>query len=134
MRQKRFLFYLLVQVLVIIAVTLLFKLNADIKIAAVEAGALFVVMPVVLMGFETLLTGFTRKLWLAGLLQFWLLFALPIIGLRLMNWDVDFKDLSFLGVPGPTLHFWSSKSYLLMMVATAWEAWRNYRESRKARA
>jgi hypothetical protein len=129
MRQKRFWFYLLIQAAVILAVLLLFKVNADKKIAATEAGGLFVAVPVILMAFETLISGFRQRLWLFGVLQFWLLFALPIIGLRLLNWDVDFKDLQLLGISGPTLHFWSSKSYFLMMLITAWAGWKNRRRA-----
>lgn len=131
MRQKRFLIYLLVQALVIIAVTIIFKLNSDRKIAATEAGTLFILMPAVLMCFEASIAGFSKKSWFVGMLQFWIFFAVPVMGLRLLNWDADFKDLSFLGVSGPDLHYWSNKSYLLMMSVTVLEAWKNYRLSHK---
>lgn len=132
MRRNRFIIYLLLQIAVIVAVTLIFKQKQDIRISASEAGALFVLLPVVMMLWESVRVGFSRKLWFAGVLQFWLFFALPILGLRALHWETDFKDLSFLGIPGPTLHFWSSKSYLLMMLLTLGEAWRLWKNKKPA--
>ena len=131
MRQKRFLVYLLVQALVIVTVVILFKINSDVKVAAAGAGMLFVLMPVILLSIEIRIAGFSKKSWFVGMLQFWVLFAVPILALRVLNWDSDFKDLSFLGVSGPALHYWSNKSYLLMMSVTTLEAWKNYRAVRK---
>lgn len=127
MRQRRFLFYLLVQILVIVAVVLIFKYNSDVKIAATLAGALFVLMPVILTSIETRWTGFQKKIWFFGMLQFWVLFAVPILSLRVFNWEADFETLSFWGVPGPALHYWANKSYMLMMACTMLEAWKNFR-------
>lgn len=118
MRQKRFLAYLAVQVLVIISVILIFKLMSDVKIASTVAGVLFVVLPVALGGYEWKGHGFERKIFFAGLLQFWIFFALPILGLRLFNWDAAFSDLSVFGVPGPLLHKYANTSYLIMMALT----------------
>lgn len=124
MRQKRFLVYLLVQFLVIVSVVLIFKFNSDVKIASVQAGILFVLLPMLLFWKEFQWAGFERKVFYGGLLQFWLFFALPILGLRLANWEASFADLSFLGVPGPTLHRYANSSYMLMMACTAWSYFR----------
>jgi hypothetical protein len=120
MRQKRFLAYLAGQAVVIIAVVFIFKLNRDVKLASVQAGALFVLLPLALGIFEFKKAGFSRVSFYIGLLQFWVLFALPILGLRLMNWDVPFNELSFLGVPGMTLHQYANHSYMVMMAMTLW--------------
>lgn len=129
MRKIRFVIYLLVQVLMTLAVIIIFKLNKDVKVASAEAGALFLLMPVVLMLIEARVSGFQQKLWFVGVLQFWILFAVPIMGLRLLNWGADFKDLSFLGVAGSSFHYWSNKSYMLMMAVTTLVAWKIYRAS-----
>lgn len=120
MRQKRFLAYLAIQAFVILSVVFIFKLNGDVKVASAQAGTLFVLLPVLLGGYEWKKYGLSRKSFYAGLLQFWIFFALPILGLRLFNWDVDFNELAFLGVPGPTLHQYANHSYLLMMALTLW--------------
>jgi ABC-type multidrug transport system permease subunit len=122
MRRNAFLGYLIAQVLVILAVTVIFKVIPDRQIAATIAGFLFVLLPVVLMVMEYRRAQLAAMIWFVGVLQFWTLFALPILSIRLLNWGVPFDALSFLGIPGPVLHQYSSKSYLVMMVLTAW-AW-----------
>lgn len=120
MRQKRFLAYLAVQALVIVTVVFIFKLNSDVKIASVQAGTLFVLLPLVLGIFEYKKSAASRVSFFVGLAQFWFLFALPILGLRLFNWETPFNDLSFLGVPGATLHQFANHSFMLMMALTLW--------------
>ena len=120
MRQKRFLAYLVGQAAVIIAVVFIFKLNNDVKLASVQAGTLFVLLPLVLGILEYKKSKLMRVSFYVGLLQFWVFFALPILGLRLMNWDVPFNELSFMGVPGATLHQYANHSYMVMMALTLW--------------
>jgi len=124
MRQKRFAAYLAVQTIVIIAVVFIFKLNTDVKIASVQAGTLFVLLPVVLGVLEYKKAGLSRVSFFVGLLQFWVFFALPILSLRLLNWDMPFNELSFLGIPGSVLHQYANHSYLLMMAMTLWNYFR----------
>lgn len=123
MRRHIYLGYLLAEVIVIIAVTFIFKLIADRQVAATVAGTLFVGLPLALLLCERL--GSSRRSWFfyGGVLQFWVFFALPILGLRLCNWGVPFDQLSILGISGPALHVWSSKSYMVMMAATTWAWW-----------
>ncbi|WP_413292939.1 hypothetical protein ACLSU7_16190 [Bdellovibrio sp. HCB185ZH] len=119
MRRNRFLEYIVIQVLVIVAVIAIFAVIPDKQIAATVAGVLFVAMPLGLMAWEYQRAGFMEKTWFAGVLQFWVIFAVPILGIRLMNWGVPFDQLAFWGIPGPLLHSWSSKSYIVMVVITA---------------
>jgi len=118
MGQNRFSIYLMLQAVVIAAVMVIFKVIPDRKVAATVAGTLFVMLPLSLMIYEYATAKLTHKIWWVGVLQFWLVFALPILGLRIFNWEAEFQDLSFMGIPGPTLHQWSSKSYMVMMVVT----------------
>lgn len=120
MRQKRFLAYLAGQAVVIIAVVFIFKLNSDAKLASVQAGTLFVLLPLILGILEYKKSKLARISFYVGLLQFWVFFALPILGLRLLNWDVPFNELSFVGVPGTTLHQYANHSYMVMMALTLW--------------
>lgn len=122
MRRKSFLQYFAVQVVVIFLVMAIFKWIENRQIAATLAGFLFVITPVVLMVKEYRRDELTEKTWYYGVLQFWVLFALPILSIRLMNWGVPFDQLSFLGIPGTVLHSWSSKSYTVMMLITLWTA------------
>jgi len=120
MRQKRFLVYLVVQAFVILLVVAIFKLNSDVKLASVQAGTLFVFLPMVLSAIEFKNHGLKRKSFFIGLLQFWIFFALPILGLRLLNWETPFDQLSIFGVAGTTLHQFANHSYFLMMALTLW--------------
>lgn len=124
MRQKRFLAYLALQALVIGTVIVLFKVIPDIKIASTLAGILFVVLPAGLGGYEIKKNGVRRTSFFVGLLQFWLFFALPILGLRVFHWDQAFNELAFMGIPGPLLHKYANGSYLVMMGLTLWNYFR----------
>ena len=124
MRRNRFLAYLLIQFVVIVAVMVIFRVIPDRQIAATVAGFLFVTMPVGLMFWEYKQAEVQETIWFVTMLQFWTIFALPILGLRLFNWGVPFENLSFLGLPGPALHYWSSKSYMVMMAVTAIRWWK----------
>ena len=124
MRRNRFLAYLLIQFVVIVAVMVIFRVIPDRQIAATVAGFLFVTMPVGLMFWEYKQSEVQETIWFVTMLQFWTIFALPILGLRLFNWGVPFENLSFLGLPGPALHYWSSKSYMVMMAVTAIRWWK----------
>lgn len=127
MRRNAYLGYLFAELIVIIAVMFIFKFIPDRQIAATIAGCLFVGLPIVMMALEIRRKGFEETVWFVGVLQFWTLFALPILGLRIFNWGVPFDQLAFIGIPGPVLHLYSSKSYLVMMFATAWAWWKNSR-------
>lgn len=124
MRRNRFSFYLTFQALVIAAVMVIFRVMEDRQIAATIAGSLFVGLPLILMICEFKKEKLNHKLWFLGTLQFWVLFALPILGLRIFNWGVDFQELSIFGVPGTALHQWSSKSYMVWMIITLLTSWK----------
>lgn len=118
MRTKFFLNYLIAEVLVVPAVTLIFKFIAERQVAALFAGILFVLLPLVIMVIEYRRAGLEQFYWFVAVLQFWTLFALPIFALRILNWGVPFQELSFLGIHGTALHQWSSKSYMVMVLFT----------------
>lgn len=128
--RNRFLYYLVAQILVILAVMGIFKWIDPKEAAATVAGVLFVLLPAVMLVLEFKTSRWHYRGVVLGALQFWVIFALPILGIRLANWGVPFAELSFWGVSGPVLHQWSSKSYMLMMVATAFYAYKNYKETR----
>ncbi|KYG62557.1 hypothetical protein AZI87_14740 [Bdellovibrio bacteriovorus] len=124
MRRNVFSKYLLAQAIVIALVMIIFRVIADRQVAATVAGFLFVLLPLVLMVLEYRRAKFAHPIWFAAVLQFWILFALPILGIRLLNWGVPFDQLSAFGVPGPVLHQFSSKSYMVMMIVTLFISWK----------
>lgn len=109
-------------ILVAIMVPFIFRLVPDRRIAATMAGSLFVFVPLILMLWRWKRaepeTAFSKRLWWLSVLQFWVLFALPILGMRLLFWEMPFDDIRFFGVPGPLWHSWSTRSYLVMLAGT----------------
>src|SRR5690606_34976149 len=104
----------------ILAVIAIFKLIADRQVAALCAGSLFVLVPLLMMIAEYRAQKLQNWVWLLCALQFWVFFALPIFGMRILNWGTAFNELSFLGISGPTMHELSNKSFMVMLIATAW--------------
>jgi hypothetical protein len=94
----------------------LFRFISDRRIAATIAGIGFIILPMYLIFSETKLN---RKNWFVILTSVVFLFfsALPIFYLRVFNWEADFKDLNFLGIPSDFLHKTSNKLYLLMLIS-----------------
>ncbi len=117
-------------ILVIPLVVLLFRFIPERKIAATIAGLLFVVVPAALMwkrARSTEVASMIRWVWWFGVLQFWMFFALPILGARVLFWETAFEEFSFFGQTGETWHRLASKSYMVMMVAVLffhlWSWW-----------
>lgn len=131
MRRNTFLGYFIAEVIVILLVMVIFKVIPDRQIAATMAGVLFVGLPVGMMAVEYRCRGLQQMSWFVAVLQFWTVFAIPILGLRLMNWGIPFENLSFLGISGPALHQWSSKSYTVMMLWTLWGHWKTRQKRKK---
>ena len=115
---NRFLVYLFFEIALIFAVTFIFRMNADRKVAALQAGGLFITLPLCLFIKEWKLTKSLNKFFLFSLLQFWVVFAVPMILMRLIHWDLDFSQIQVWGVPAELFHRISNSSYILIMVAT----------------
>ncbi|MFP5520516.1 MAG: hypothetical protein ACLGGX_11475, partial [Bdellovibrionia bacterium] len=105
---------------VIPAVILIFRFNEVRQVAALQAGLLFVFVPLIFLLRETL--KFKSRHWwfLGGHLQFLLFFALPIMILRLTHWGQPFGEITFMGLSGQKLHGLSNYSYTLMIATTLW--------------
>lgn len=129
MRRNVFLGYLIAELFVIVSVISIFKIIPNRQIAATIAGFLFMAIPIGMMIWEYRRAGLEHFYWFVAVLQFWTLFAVPIFGLRVLNWGVPFEQLSFLGISGAILHQWSSKSYMVMMAFTLWSWWQSSRRS-----
>lgn len=103
---------------------LMFKLIADRQIAGLMAGVGFLAVGLYAI-FRTL--RWENKLrhptFHMVRLHTWL-FTLPILLVRIQYWGHDFSQLHFLGIPGPDMHKYSEKVYLVMMAATLFDWWR----------
>ncbi len=103
----------------------LFKLNDNRTSAALMAGAGFVVWPTLFLIHEisSRISRPISRIHLLGCLQFLVFFALPILFLRLANLDVQFNELSLLGISASQLHRFSNISYIVMTVAVVYASY-----------
>ena len=131
MRKNPFIKVLLVQILLIVAVTFIFKVIPDRQIAAALAGVLFLLMPTGALWYCRQYMGLRNWIWSLSVILFLTCFSIPIFFLRILNWGIPFDQLQFLGISGPQFHYWSSKSYMVMMAATIWESWKLWRHEIK---
>lgn len=107
---------LLLEVVTTLSVIGLFASIHDRQWAALIAGCLFILVPIILTIWECRRR--KSKLLFFALAQFWLLFALPIFILRIANWGIPFSGLKLGPVTGPQLHQYSTYSYLLILAVS----------------
>lgn len=115
---NRFLIYFVLEVLVIGSVILIFRIVEDRQLAASIAGVLFIFVPLLILFKEVLKHRSRNWLFLSGHVQFLILFAIPIMSLRLFYWGQPFSDLSLGLIRGEQLHQWANFSYFFMMFTT----------------
>ncbi len=132
MRRKKYLYDFCIQVLLIFGVTYLFKMNPNKLQASFWASAMFVLMPISMMSREWLFFKMENRLWWAAVLQFWLIFALPIFILRINYSHTPFSEVSVGPIPAQLWHQFSTYSYLILMGATLWSWWK-YRKISEAK-
>ncbi|MFN3697102.1 MAG: hypothetical protein ACK4VO_06625 [Pseudobdellovibrio sp.] len=107
----------------IVVVVLLFKVIPDKQLAGLIAGVGFCLIPTYLM--LKILRQLKRESYktvniirVTAIVIFIISAALPVLGLRVFNWGIDFNSLELLGiVTGRQLHMWSNYAYLIMMIS-----------------
>lgn len=115
---------LFVLIMWIFVVGSLFAFISEKRVAAVIAGAGFIIIPILLIISE-IKFGLGKKsivTWTASV--FLLLSALPIFGLRIFNWESEFSQLTLMGISANFLHRASNILYLVMIVAVCWNLFR----------
>lgn len=120
MRKKKYIYDLIVQVLLVVVVIQIFRQNSDKIQASYWASALFVLLPISMMAREWLFARFENWLWWAGALQFWLLFALPMFTLRILHPRTSLDTLIVMQIPVKLWHQVSNYSYMLLFTITLW--------------
>ncbi len=125
--KKCFRFYFIVEVLLMIAVTIIFRVITDRQVAGLVAGTLFV-----LLGAALLVTGLRRAefrrtpTFVMGLLHLFFT-SVPMIAMRAWHFGEEFSELRVWGLPGPVFHHVSELVYLLLMIATAYDWYKSRR-------
>lgn len=117
MLKNRFRIYLFVQAFAVLGVVLSFRLIPDKKWASVVASNLFLWSSVGILYSEAWMHRAQKKiLVIVGTGLFLGLFVLPVMGMRLLNWDMEFGQVTLLGVTGAQMHQFSNYAFMLMLV------------------
>jgi hypothetical protein len=120
--------FLIAEFLVILIVSVVFKLITERLIAATVAGSIFVILGAWIVG-SALRYRSIRKTptFVLGCAHLFVI-ALPLLIIRLMNYSSAFENIKIWGLPGPVFHQLSTAVYFVMMIATAFDWWRLRRQ------
>lgn len=115
-KRSRYRNYLSLEALVILSVILSFRIIPDKKTASIVTSFLFIASSAGIMYWETRYPGFKKRASFWGALGFLLFSALPVFLMRVLNWDMPFEEIQFLGISGAEMHKISNYVFILMMV------------------
>ncbi len=130
---KKYILFLVLQILVIFIVTLFFNLIDSRQVASVWAGFTFLFSAMLYFYSELKTPGLKYKnplLITSGI--FILLIAIPMLVTRIINWGADFSSLYVLGLPGPVFHKVSNYFYIAMMVSSIILIFQKFKSSSKS--
>ena len=114
--KNRYRIYLFAHIMVVLLVTIIFQTIPERKIAALFAGGLFLLSPLLVLYFEFKSKVLLKRMSTYGALVFLAISAIPILYLRLANWSEEFGTLTLFGFSGVQLHQLSNKVFILMLV------------------
>jgi hypothetical protein len=121
--KKDYLQILIFQILTIPVVSAFFILIKPAKVAALFAGALFLIFGTFALVKVQRQPNSKKNplLWLLYAHLF--LISLPLISVRLFNWDSEFENLLIFGLPAPLFHTLSSYVYMGILALVAFNFW-----------
>lgn len=116
-------FFLLVQLLLAVVATVVFKI-LERQTAGLIAGSCFCIaslsMVVTSLRWQRPMTYAT--FWLSIVYCFGV--SLPLLGTRILNWGIPLSDLTILGISGPLFHRAANAVFLGLCSAIAWDLYR----------
>ena len=118
MRRRNFVVFFVLEILSVVFALYLFRTMSDPRVAGVVAGAGFFTAGIVIViwTWRWVEKWTLPTFWLAHI-HIWLV-TLPIILVRLANWEESFPELQFFGFSGTTFHRISEILFTLLIVAT----------------
>lgn len=118
MRRRTFVLFFILEILSILFAMYLFRTMSDPRVAGVVAGAGFFTagMVIIVWTWRWVEKWTLPTFWLAHI-HIWLV-TLPILLVRLANWEEPFPSLTFFGMSGTTFHRTSELVFTLLIVAT----------------
>ncbi len=118
MMRKKFLMFLVLEVLLTLAVIIIFKTIEDRSIAGVIAGSLFLSFGFFIIYSLTQTKFYMRAFSFYGALVHLGMGAIPLLATRLMNWGIPHEELLILGVPAPIFHKIAEKIFVILILCT----------------
>lgn len=114
---NRYLLYLVLSILTVPIVILIFKNIQPKNQAAIFAGSTFLSLSLFVIFFEFAINKtkiiFSISFW--GAFLFMMIFSIPMLLTRLMNYHIAFENLEILLMPAPVFHKASNTGFLVMM-------------------
>ena len=116
------------EILVVVLVGALFASIPEKRLAGVIAGTLFVCLGGAAVG-PGILDRSYRLMW-----SFWIgaaftaAVAVPMLFMRVTNWNVAFEQLRWFGLSGPEHHRLANLFFILLAATTLRDLWKYYRE------
>jgi hypothetical protein len=120
-RIKTYAYYFLVQIVVVFCVIMSFKLIHPKEFASLFAGSSFVIGCFVVLYAEWLRFHHLKSLTSIATMLFLFLFAIPIFGVRLLNYGIPFDQLKVWGIPSPMMHGLSNYGFILMVLVIVFD-------------
>lgn len=114
---NRYFLYLALSFLTVPIVIFIFKSIHPKNLAAIFAGGTFLSLSlfVILSEFKNNKKKIIFSLSFWGAFAFMLVFSLPMLFTRIMNYDMAFENLEILSMPAPIFHKASNTGFLIMM-------------------
>lgn len=114
---NRYLLYFVLSVITVPIVILIFKNIQPKNQAAVFAGSTFLSLSLFVIFFEFAINKtkiiFSISFW--GAFLFMMIFSIPMLLTRIMNYHIAFENLEILLMPAPVFHKASNTGFLVMM-------------------
>lgn len=114
---NRFLLYLILSFLTVPLVISIFKGIHPKNLAAIFAGSTFLCLSLFVIisefNFDKTKIIFSLSFW--GAFLFMLIFSIPMLFTRIMNYDTAFENLEILMMPAPVFHKASNTGFLIMI-------------------
>jgi hypothetical protein len=98
-----------------------FKLIHPKEFASLFAGSSFVIGCFVVLYAEWLRFHHLKSLTSIATMLFLFLFAIPIFGVRLLNYGIPFDQLKVWGIPSPMMHGLSNYGFILMVLVIVFD-------------
>ena len=114
---NRYLLYVILSFLTVPIVIFIFKSIQPKNLAAIFAGSTFLSLSLFVIFYEFTINKakiiFSLSFW--GAFLFMMIFSIPMLFTRIMNYDTAFENLEILLMPAPIFHKASNTGFLIMM-------------------